>query len=63
MPPPAPRTVTLDWRAAEEENWRAGVTSERAAERANMAGGVVVVENEDYGEDEGGVRRTRAFWA
>ena len=30
MPPPAPRTATLDWRAAEEEKAREGAARERA---------------------------------
>lgn len=47
IPPPAPSTATLVWRAAEEENWRV-LASERAAERANI---VMVVE-----EDGGGGR-------
>ena len=42
MPPPAPRTVTLDWRAAEEENWRAWDERERVAARKNMADVLVV---------------------
>lgn len=36
MPPPAPRTATFVWRAAEEENWREWVAV-RAAARKNMA--------------------------
>lgn len=36
MPPPAPRTATFVWRAAEEEKVRAWEVSVRAAERANM---------------------------
>ena len=36
MPPPAPRTATLVWRAADEENWRDWVTA-RVAERENIA--------------------------
>ena len=48
IPPPAPRTATLDWRAAEEEKAREPVARERAAERANIFG------DEDVGvEDEG----------
>ena len=43
IPPPAPRTVTLDWRAAEDENWRVWEERGRAAARKNMADVVVVV--------------------
>ena len=44
IPPPAPRTVTLVLRAAEEENWRTEETW-RAALRANMV-------NVEEGEEE-----------
>ena len=44
IPPPAPRTVTLVLRAAEEENWRTEETW-RAALRANMV-------NVEGGEEE-----------
>ena len=37
IPPPAPRTATFVWRAAEDEKRRAeGVARVRAAERANI---------------------------
>ena len=45
IPPPAPRTATLDWRAADEENWRDWEERERAAARANMANVEVVRED------------------
>ena len=57
MPPPAPRTATLVWRAADEENWRDWVSARRE-ERANMV--VVVVNGEEVeGGDERGERQTR----
>ena len=56
MPPLAPRTATLCWRAAEEENWRDWAARERAAARENMAGvvSVFVVGEEMGGEDKVG---------
>ena len=50
MPPPAPRTATFVWRAADEEKLRDWVRARRA-ERANM---VVVVE---VGVEVGGKER------
>ena len=47
IPPPAPRTATLDWRAAEEEKVRELAARERAAARANMAGVGVVMGGEE----------------
>ena len=47
IPPPAPRTATLDWRAAEEEKVRELAARERAAARANMAGVGVVMSGEE----------------
>ena len=54
IPPPAPRTVTLVLRAAEEENWRTEETW-RAALRANMVNvgsGEANVENDEEEEEE-----------
>ena len=54
MPPPAPRTATFDWRAAEDENWRDWALRARAAARENMAGVVVAVGGVGGGVDDVG---------